>query len=156
MSTTTCPPLPDYLTLRKENLAKIQKYYSELLNDYNGLGGSNMDAAQPLISSYNSQLNTAAAELINNLNKTQDMVVEQHTNLDNNNKLILANRQRLTQLKKDIKKLTSENEARQKNAKDTQTQTTNTRYWHTGFLIGNILLLVVAIVLLVWMFMNPY
>jgi len=156
MSTTTCPPLPDYLTLRKENLAKIQKYYNELLNDYNGLGGANMDAAQPLISSYNNQLNSAAKELVDNLNKTQDMVFEQHKNLEDNQNLILANRQRLTQLKKETKRLTAENEARQKNASDTQAQTTTTRYWHTGFLIGNILLLVVAIILLVWMFMSPY
>ena len=156
MSTTTCPPLPDYLSLRKENLAKIQKYYSELLNDYNGLGGNNIDAAQPLISSYNTQLNSAATELINNLNQTQDMVFEQHKNLDDNQKLILANRQRLTQLKKDTKRLTADNDARQKNARDTHSQTTTTRYWHTGFLIANVLLLVIAIILLIWLFISPY
>lgn len=154
MSTTTCPPIPDYQTLRKENLSKIQKYYSELLNDYSGLGSSDMTAAQPLINSYNTQLNTAAKELVNNLNKTIDLVSEQHTNLEENNNLVVANRQRLSQLKKDIKSAVSENEARHKNSQDTINTTRALGYWHTGYLIINILLLLAAVGILIWLFLT--
>ena len=155
MSTTTCPPLPDYLTLRKENLTKIQKYYNELLKDYSGLKGDNMNAAKPLIASYNTQLNSAAQGLVDNLNKTIDLITEQNTNLEENNKLVVANRQRLTQLKKDIKNLTVENDARRKNVADTHNSTTTTGYWHIGFLVINILLLLVAVGILIWLFMKP-
>ncbi len=153
MSTTTCPPIPDYQTLRKENLSKIQKYYSELLSGYSGLGNNDMTNAQNLIANYNSQLNTAAKELVNNLNKTIDLVIEQQTNLDNNNNLVVANRQRLSQLKKDIKNLTSENEARRQNTQDTQLSTQNIAYWHTGYLWVNILLLITAIAIIIALFL---
>ena len=156
MSTTTCPPIPDYQTLRKDNLSKIQKYYSELLNDYSGLGSSSdMTAAQPLINSYNTQLNTAAKALVDNLNKTIDLVSEQHSNLEENNNLAVANRQRLSQLKKNIKSAVSENEARHKNSLDTINTTRQLGYWHTGYLIINILLLLAAVGILIWLFLSP-
>ena len=154
MSTTTCPPIPDYLTLRKENLTKIQKYYNELLKDYSGLKGDNLTNAQNLVGSYHSQLNSAAAGLVDNLNKTIDLVTEQYNNLDENKNLVVANRQRLTQLKKEIKTLGTENEARRKNAAETHDNTKVTGYWHIGFLVGNILLLLIAIGLLIWSFMT--
>lgn len=156
MSTTTCPPLPDYLTLRKENLQKIQKYYNELLNDYSLLIKNTNEAssAQGLIGNYHTQLNSAAVGLVDNLNKTIDLVTEQHTNLEDNNKLVVANRQRLTQLKKDIKNLSVENEARRKNAAETHNNTKVTSYWHIGFLVGNILLLLIAVGLLIWSFIS--
>lgn len=154
MSTTTCPPIPDYLTLRKENLTKIQKYYNELLKDYSGLKGDNLTNAQNLVGSYHTQLNSAAAGLVDNLNKTIDLVTEQHNNLDENRNLVVANRQRLTQLKKDIKTLGAENEARRKNVAETHDNTIVTSYWHIGFLVGNILLLLIAIGLLIWSFMT--
>jgi septal ring factor EnvC (AmiA/AmiB activator) len=155
MSTTTCPPLPDYLTLRKENLAKIQTYYSKLLGEYDALKGNNMSSAKNLISSYNTQLNSAAEGLVDNLNKTLDLITEQHKNLEENQNLVVANRQRLTQLKKDIKNLTVENDARRKNVADTHDSTKNTEYWHIGFLIGNIILLLLAVGILIWLFMKP-
>jgi predicted ribosome quality control (RQC) complex YloA/Tae2 family protein len=155
MSTTTCPAIPDYQTLRKENLAKIQTYYSELLNDYSGLGGSDMTAAQPLVNSYNTQLNTAAKELVDNLNKTIDLVAEQQKNLDENNSLVVANRQRIQQLKKDIKSAAAQNEARHKNSIDTINRTKELGYWHTGYLIINILLLLAAVGIIIWLFMAP-
>ena len=153
MSTTICPPIPDYQTLRKENLAKIQKYYSELLSSYSGLASSDMTNAQNQIANYNSQLNTAAKELVNNLNKTIDLVIEQHTNLDDNNNLVVANRQRLSQLKKETKSLTAENEARRQNALDTQTSTQTMAYWHTGYLWVNILLLIASIAIIISLFL---
>jgi hypothetical protein len=154
MSTTTCPPLPDYLTLRKENLVKIQKYYTELLKGYSGLKADNLSNAQNLVGTYHTQLNSAAVGLVDNLNKTIDLVTEQHTSLDENNKLVVANRQRLTQLKKDIKSLSAENDARRKNAAETHDNTKVTSYWHIGFLVGNILLLLVAVGLLILSFMS--
>jgi len=155
MSTTTCPPLPDYLTLRKQNLTKIQTYYSKLLGEYDGLKGNNMSAAKNLISSYNTQLNSAAEGLVDNLNKTLDLITEQHKNLEENQNLVVANRQRLTQLKKDIKNLTVENDARRKNVADTHDSTKTTEYWHIGFLVGNIILLLLAVGILIWLFMKP-
>lgn len=154
MSTTTCPPLPDYLTLRKANLQKIQEYYNELLNDYSGLKGDNLSNAQNLVGTYHTQLNAAAKGLVENLNNTIDLVAEQQTNLDDNKSLVVANRQRLTQLKKSIKNLTVENEARRKNTSDTHNDTIVTNYWHIGFLIINILLLVISIGLIIQLFLN--
>ena len=154
MSTTTCPAIPDYQTLRKENLAKIQKYYSELLNDYSGLGSSDMTSAQPLINSFNEQLNTAAKGLIDNLNKTIDLVNEQQKNLEENNNLVVANRQRLQQLKKDIKSVAAQNDARHKNSQDTINTTRTLSYWHSSYLIGNILLLLAAVGILIWLFLG--
>jgi predicted phage tail protein len=153
MSTTTCPSIPDYQTLRKQNLAKIQKYYSELLNDYSGLAGNDMNNTQNQIANYNTQLNTAAKELVNNLNKTLDLIVEQKANLDDNTNLVVANRQRLAQLKKEIKNLTAENEARRQNTLDTQTSTQTMSYWHTGYLWVNILLLIISIGIIISLFL---
>jgi len=154
MSTTTCPQLPDYLTLRKENLEQIQKYYNELLKDYGGLKGDNLSNAQNLVGSYHTQLNSAAVGLVDNLNKTFDLVTEQHDNLEENKNLVVANRNRLTQLKKDIKTLGAENDARRKNTLETRNNTKTTSYWHIGFLVGNILLLLIAVGLLIWSFMS--
>jgi hypothetical protein len=154
MSTTTCPPIPDYQTLRKENLIKIQKYYDELLKDYSGLGGNDMNSAQNLISSYNIQLNSAAQELVNNLNKTIDLVSEQHSNLQDNNNLVVSNRHRLTQLKKDIKSLKIENEARQSNLQKIHKTTNTIGWWHIAYLIFNVLLLCIAIALVISLFMK--
>jgi hypothetical protein len=152
---TTCPPIPDYLTLRKQNLAQIEKYYDELLYAYVGLAGNNMESAQNMLATYHNQLNAAAESLLNNLNTTIDLVSEQYSTIQENSDLVKQNRTRITQLKKDIKRLMAETEARQKNAVDTKESTIYTSYWHKGFLAISIILLLVCLGLLIWIFLKP-
>lgn len=152
---TTCPPIPDYSTLRKQNLAQIEKYYNELLKDYSGYASNNMASAQNMLANYHNQLNAAAEALLNNLNTTIDLVADQHTTIQENTSLVQQNRNRLAQLKSDIKKLSNETDAREQNAKDTRKSTKYTGYWHKGFLAINVILLLAAIGILIWIFLTP-
>ena len=151
---TTCPPIPDYLTLRKQNLEQIQNYYNQLLKDYSGYAGNNMASAQNMLADYHNQFNAAAESLLNNLNTTLELVSEQHSTIQENSDLVTQNRNRLAQLKRDIKRLMAENDARHQNAIDTKKSTKYTGYWHKGFLALNIILLLVAIGLVIWIFLS--
>ena len=138
----SCTNIPDYATLRKQNLDQINKYYNELLQSYAALGtGSNLDNAQNLVNTYHNQMNSAGQELLSNLKNSIENVNQQYNTLHENKELTIANRKRMVTLRRDMKSLAAEADARRQNTEDNTKTTDTLNRWHLGYLSGNIILL---------------
>jgi len=97
-SPATCNSIniPDYNTLRQDNLYKITTYYSELLGSYTQsykdystqIASSNVNdrlyaknTLKPKVDNYNQQIINLSEKMINNVNQDTDLIMEQKNEL---------------------------------------------------------------------------
>lgn len=149
----SCPALPTYTELRTANLEKINKFYGDILKDYDGLTTTASTANLPkLVTSYNSQLKEINKDLIRQLQGGLDGLAEQYETLKSKNKQYDDNYATIKDLKQAIKDREVELSAKSKSASETATLTDSTRTWHMVFLGLNVALLLINIGILVYLF----
>ena len=149
----SCPALPTYTELRTANLEKINKFYGDVLKDYNGLATTASTANLPnLVTSYNNQLKEINKDLIRQLQGGLDSLAEQYETLKAKNKQYDDNYATIKDLKQAIKDREVELSAKSKSASETAQLTDSTRTWHMVFLGLNITLLLINIGILVYLF----
>lgn len=149
----SCPALPTYTELRTANLEKINKFYGDILKDYDGLTTTASTANLPnLVTSYNNQLKEINKDLIRQLQGGLDGLAEQYETLKSKNKQYDDNYSTIKDLKQAIKDREVELSAKSKSASETATLTDSTRTWHMVFLGLNITLLLINIGILVYLF----
>lgn len=88
--------IPDYTTLRQQNLDKINTYYNSLLSSYtqsykdysNQSASSNINdrtyantTLKPKVQNYNTQLINVSQSMINNVNQDTDLIMQQKNEL---------------------------------------------------------------------------
>ncbi len=149
----SCPALPTYTELRTANLEKINKFYGDILKDYDGLTTTASTANLPkLVTSYNNQLKEINKDLIRQLQGGLDGLAEQYETLKSKNKQYDDNYSTIKDLKQAIKDREVELSAKSKSASETATLTDSTRTWHMVFLGLNVTLLLINIGILVYLF----
>ena len=88
--------IPDYTTLRQQNLSKINEFYNKLLSSYtdnqttylNDSASSNVNdrtyantTIKPKIENYNTQLINVSQSMIDNINQDTDLIMSQKNEL---------------------------------------------------------------------------
>jgi len=88
--------IPDYTTLRQQNIDKINKYYNDLLASYtttysdyttNSASSKTSDVQyadlklKPKVANYNSQMINLSQTMINNVNQDTDLIMDQKNQL---------------------------------------------------------------------------
>jgi hypothetical protein len=149
----SCPALPTYTELRTANLEKINKFYGDVLKDYDGLTTSASTANLPnLVTSYNNQLKEINKDLVRQLQGGLDRLAEQYDTLKAKNKQYDDNYATIKDLKQAIKDREVELSAKTKSASATAELTDSTRTWHMVFLGLNITLILINIGILAYLF----
>lgn len=148
-----CPVIPTYTELRKSNLEKINKFYSDTLKDYEGLSTSASPSNLPkLVSSYNNQLTEINKDLTRQLQAGLDGLAEQYETLKAKNKQYEDNYATIKDLKQAIKDREVEVSAKTKSAVETSQLTESKRTLHMVFMGLNVTLLLLNIGILVYLF----
>lgn len=167
-SDNTCKDeLPNYETLRNNNLKEINQYYNAILGQYKNnyssylskINSTDNDDRQnaltqikPRVKSYNDHLIKINKEMIAKVNLTNDLLVKQKEEIDNKRQIIKNNYQKIDDLKEKNKFLKQQNNSRESNLEQ-NTELINSNKYHTYGVIGiNILMLIIVIALLIYLF----
>jgi hypothetical protein len=166
-----CSPPLDYELLRQQNLKKITEYYQTLLNTYttsyvnystqsSSLNSNDRTFAttslKPQIEAYNNQIINLSKTLIETVNKDNDLILDQITELNNKNKAIEKIMNELKLLKE---KNIDENILEQSQIDNLEATKSNTEDLHftSQIYMGiNILLLLLVIGFIIYLVYSNY
>lgn len=161
--------LPDYETLRQQNLQKINKYYNDTLGKYknnysdylNKINSADEDDRQnantqlkPRVKTYNEHLIKINKEMIAKVNLTNDLMVKQKEELDLKRKRVQSNYNKIDNLKLKNRQLTNDNQGRQSNLNESNELIKSNDTFKYGIIGANILALVVIVALLFYLYMK--
>ena len=161
--------LPDYETLRNQNLDKINSYYNKILGDYttnytsylNKINSADNDDRQnaltqikPKVKSYNDHLIKINQEMIAKVNLTNDLIVKQKEELDLKRKIVNENYIKIDNLKLKNRQLKNDNQGKESNLTDSNQLIKSNNTYKYGIIGVNILVLVVIIALLFYLYMK--
>jgi hypothetical protein len=159
--------LPDYETLRNNNLKEINQYYNAILGKYKNnyssylskINSPDNDERQnaltqlkPVVKSYNEHLIKINKEMIAKVNLTNDLLVKQKEEIDEKRRIVKSNYQKIDDLKDHNKMLRQENNSRSSNLHQSKELINNNIYYKYGVIGLNLLMLVIIIALLVYLF----
>lgn len=159
--------LPDYETLRDNNLKEINQYYNAILGKYKNnyssylskINSPDNDERQnaltqlkPVVKSYNEHLIKINKEMIAKVNLTNDLLVKQKDEIDEKRRIVKSNYQKIDDLKEHNKMLRQENNSRSSNLHQSRELINNNTYYKYGVIGLNILMLVIIVALLVYLF----
>lgn len=161
--------LPDYETLRQNNLQKINKYYNETLGKYknnysdylNKINSADEDDRQnantqlkPRVKTYNDHLIKINKEMIAKVNLTNDLMVKQKEELDLKRKRVHTNYKKIDNLKLKNRQLKNDNQGKESNLTDSNQLIKSNNTYKYGIIGVNILALVVIMALLLYLYMK--
>lgn len=159
--------LPDYETLRNNNLKEINRYYNAVLGKYKNnysnylskINSADNDDRQnaltqikPVVKSYNEHLIKINKEMIAKVNLTNDLLVKQKEELDEKRRIVKDNYQKIDDLKEHNKTLRQDNNSRSSNLHQSNELINENRYYKYGAIGINLLLLVVIVSLLIYLY----
>jgi chromosome segregation ATPase len=101
---------------------------------------------------YEEQLDTLSEQMVNKLQENLTATIEQHNIYTAKLKEIEENRANLKLLKQSVKDESVTRRARESTYDDTLKSRENKELWHRGYLIGNIILLLLNILGIVYAF----
>ena len=158
MSTTTthpatttkqsCPEIPTYEQLRQSNLNDIETYFNKLYTEYNKASPV-IDSEAVTLNKYEEQLDLLSEEMVNKLQDNLTATIEQHNVYTAKLKEIDDNRDKLRELKRVVKEETTMRDARKSSYGETQNYSDSKGNWHTGYILINVVLLLINIILLI-------
>jgi len=159
--------LPDYETLRNNNLKEINKYYNAILGKYKNnyssylskINSPDNDERQnaltqikPMVKSYNDHLIKINKEMIAKVNLTNDLLVKQKEEIDEKRRIVKTNYQKIDDLKEHNKMLRQENNSRSSNLHQSAELLNNNNYYKYGVIGLNLLMLIIVVALLIYLF----
>ena len=162
----SCNTPLDYALIRKNNIAIITNYYNKLIDSYTlsytDYSKQNVSTnlndrtyadktLKPQVAAYNTQIINISKELMNNINKDTDLIVEQTTELEKKN-------QNLNKLLDDIKFLKEQNaelgiteKSQEDNVRSTQSGSDDLHFTSQIYMGINILLVCIVIGLIIYL-----
>jgi hypothetical protein len=160
--------LPDYETLRQQNLQKINKYYNETLGKYkdnyssylNKVNSADEDDRQnantqlkPRVKTYNDHLIKINKEMIAKVNLTNDLMIKQKEELELKRKRIQSNYKNIDNFKQKNRQFKNDNQGKEVNLSESNQLINSNHTYKYGYIGANILALVVIISLLMYLYM---
>lgn len=146
-----CDKMPTYEELRQQNLKEIATYFDTLYGEYNKFSPS-VTRDVTAMNKYEEQLDTLSEQMVNKLQENLTATIEQHNIYTAKLKEIEDNRANLKLLKQSVKDESVTSKARESTYDDTLKSRENKELWHRGYLIGNIILLLLNILGIVYAF----
>jgi len=143
MSNTTCNNLPSYEEQRQKMLEKIDATYNRLFTNYQQLSTTNERDKIP-IQQKEQKLEELTEDLLNQLQNSISLIVEQHNIYEDKQKEYQENKKAIVKAEQAIKDFTNSSKAREDSFKSTQSDVKNLKYRHTVYLVMNIILLLVS------------
>jgi len=113
----SCPNLKPYQDVRNDKLSSINKYLTELLDNYDNYPGTDPDNTK-MRQQYKAQLDKLNNEMIKILNEDTALLLEQNDELNQKTKQVNDNTDFIKQLKEKIELEKTSNAAREKSEKD--------------------------------------
>lgn len=150
-TTNGCDKMPTYEELRQQNLKDISKYFDTLYGEYNKFSPS-ITRDVTAMNKYEEQLDTLSEQMINKLQENLTATIEQHNIYTAKLKEIEENKSNLKLLKQAVKDEAVTSKARESTYDDTLKSRENKQLWHRGYLIGNIILLILNVLGIVYAF----
>jgi chromosome segregation ATPase len=147
----SCDKMPTYEELRQQNLKEIATYFDTLYGEYNKFSPS-ITRDVTAMNKYEAQLDTLSEQMVNKLQENLTATIEQHNIYTAKLKEIEENRANLKLLKQTVKDESVTRKARESTYDDTLKSRENKELWHRGYLIGNIVLLLLNILGIVYAF----
>jgi chromosome segregation ATPase len=147
----SCDKMPTYEELRQQNLKEIATYFDTLYGEYNKFSPS-ITRDVTAMNKYEAQLDTLSEQMVNKLQENLTATIEQHNIYTAKLKEIEENRANLKLLKQTVKDESVTRKARESTYDDTLKSRENKELWHHGYLIGNIVLLLLNILGIVYAF----
>lgn len=146
-----CAKMPTYEELRQKNLSEIAGYFDTLYGEYNKFSPTvNRDVTA--MNKYEEQLDKLSEQMVNKLQENLTATIEQHNIYTAKLNELDENRANLKLLKQSVKDEYVTSKARESTYDDTLKSRETKELWHRGYLIGNILLLLLNIFGLVYAF----
>jgi len=160
--------LPDYETLRQQNLNKINTYYNETLGKYKDnyssylskINSADDDDRQnantqlkPRVKTYNDHLIKINKEMIAKVNLTNDLMIKQKEELDVKRKQIHRNYKNIDNLKQKNRQFKNDIQGKEVNLSESNQLIKSNNTYKNGLIGVNILALVVIISLLMFVYM---
>jgi hypothetical protein len=152
--------IPDYTTLRQQNLDKINKYYNTLLSSYtqnyrdysNQTASSNVNdrtyantTLKPKVENYNTQIINVSQSMIDNVSLDTDLIMEQKTQLQEKTNQIDTLMNNIKLLKEKDNEMNILTRARNDSLNSTKTGTDDINFY-TYIYIGINILMVLSII----------
>ncbi len=147
----SCDKIPTYEELRQQNLKEISTYFDTLYGEYNKFSPS-ISRDVTAMNKYEGQLDILSEQMVNKLQENLTATIEQHNIYTAKLKEIEENRANLKLLKQSVKDETVTRRARESTYDDTLKSREGKELWHRGYLIGNIILLLLNILGIVYAF----
>jgi hypothetical protein len=152
--------IPDYTTIRKQNLDKINTYYNNLLSSYtqnyrdysNQVASTNVNdrtyaniTLKPKVENYNTQIINVSKSMIDNINQDTELIIEQKNQLQDKTMQVdtLINNIKLLKDKDNEMNILSRSRNDSLNSTKTGTDTIN---FYTYIYIGINILMVLSII----------
>ena len=165
-STKSCQAPVDYSVLRNNNLAKITKYYNDLLDEYTktyadyaqqnvSVNASDIIYAdttlKPKTELYNTQIINLSKELIDNVNKDTDLILDQKNELDSKSQTIDTLMNEIKLLKEKDMDLSITEKSRIDSLNTTKTSTEELTFTTQIYIGINILLVLLIIGFIIYL-----
>ena len=147
----SCDKMPTYEQLRQQNLKEISTYFDTLYGEYNKFSPS-ITRDVTAMNKYEELLDTLSEQMVNKLQENLTATIEQHNIYTAKLKEVDENRANLKLLKQSVKDESVTRKARESTYDDTLKSREHKELWHRGYLIGNIVLLLLNILGIVYAF----
>tara|TARA_Y100000389_G_C17402654_1_gene486222 strand:- start:540 stop:1001 length:462 start_codon:yes stop_codon:yes gene_type:complete len=151
MSETKCNSLPSYEDQRKELMEKINTTYESIFSNYQQLSTTNERDNLP-IQKQEEKLEDLTEDLLNQLQRSVGIIIEQHKILEDKNEEYKKNKQNIAKHEQDIKDFSNSKKAREDSHLSTLQDVKNLKFRHNVYLVINVLLLLVSVGLLVYVY----
>lgn len=151
MSETKCNSLPSYEDQRKELMEKINTTYESIFSNYQQLSTTNERDNLP-IQKQEEKLEELTEDLLNQLQRSVGIIIEQHKILEDKNEEYKKNKQNIAKYEQDIKDFSNSKKAREDSHLSTLQDVKNLKFRHNVYLVINVLLLLVSVGLLVYVY----
>lgn len=146
-----CDKMPTYEELRQQNLKEISTYFDTLYGEYNKFSPT-ITRDVTAMNKYEEQLDTLSEQMINKLQENLTATIEQHNIYTAKLKELEENRANLKLLKQSVNDEDVTRKARESTYVDTLKSREHKQLWHRGYLIGNIILLLLNVLGIVYAF----
>lgn len=151
MSEAKCNSLPSYDEQRKKLMNKINTTYESIFSNYQQLSTTNERDNIP-IKKQEEKLEDLTEDLLNQLQRSVGLVVEQHKILEEKKEEHKKNKDTIAKHEQDIKDFSNSKKAREDSHLSTLQDVKNLNFRHNVYLVINVLLLLVSVGLLVYVY----
>lgn len=151
MSENKCNNIPTYEEQRKALMDKIDLTYNKLFSNYQQLSTSN-ERDQIPIKNQEKKLEDLTEDLLNQLQKSVNLIIEQHHIYKSKQEEHQKNKLSIEKTEQDVKDYSNSKKAREDTHLSTQDDVTNLKFRHNIYLVINIILLLVSAGILVYVY----